>query len=308
MYYMHEYLATAPFDLYELHLFHLVARQRSFTKAAEMAGLTQSAVTRQIQGMENSLGVELLERTTRSVRLTEAGEFLVRESGRLLGDVERSLQTLREEFAGAKKQVRVGVSRSIALAYLPGFFHANLKRLPEMACRVSHQTDEGILTGLEANELDLGIICPPARLPQTIRVIRAFDDAFTLIAPIEAAKSFAELPMNRRSHRSWIAEQKWLLLEESSNTGKRLRSWMSKQGWLVEPTMELDNFDLIVNLVSLGMGVSFVPMRALALYGQKRTFERLRLPEKFTRKLAVMVRRHRKMPLHLERFVENVLF
>lgn len=56
MHYMHEYLTTAPFDLYELHLFHLVAKQGSFTKAAEVAGLTQSAITRQIQGMENSLG------------------------------------------------------------------------------------------------------------------------------------------------------------------------------------------------------------------------------------------------------------
>ena len=134
---MHEYLATVPFDLYELHLFHLVAKHGSFTKAAETAGLTQSAITRQIQGMESSLGLSLLERTTRSVRLTEAGKFLAGESARLLGDVERSLQTLRVEFAGAKRQVRVGVSRSVALAYMPGFFHANLKRLPEVACRIT---------------------------------------------------------------------------------------------------------------------------------------------------------------------------
>src|SRR2546423_301046 len=124
MHRMHDYLATVPFDLYELHLFELVARHGSFTKAAELAGLTQSAITRQIQGMESSLGVLLLERTTRSVRLTEAGKFLIGESTRLLGDVERSLQTLRVEFAGAKKRVRVGVSRSISLAYMPGFFHA----------------------------------------------------------------------------------------------------------------------------------------------------------------------------------------
>jgi DNA-binding transcriptional LysR family regulator len=305
---MHEYLATTPFDLYELHLFHLVAKHRSFTKAAGIAGLTQSAITRQIQGMESSLGVDLLERTTRSVRVTEAGRFLLAESARLLGDVEHSLQTLREEFAGAKKQVRVGVSRSIALAYLPGFFHANLKRSPEIACRISHQSDDDIQSGLEANELDLGIICPPARLPRTIRMMRKFDDAFTLIAPVEVARAVDALPTKRRLFQPWIAKQKWLLLEENSNTGQRLRKWMSKQGWRVEPIMELDNFDLIVNLVSLGMGVSFVPIRALALYGQKRTFERVLLPERFTRELAVVVRKHRKMPLHLERFVENVLF
>jgi len=305
---MHEYLATAPFDLYELHLFHLVAKHRSFTKAAEIAGLTQSAITRQIQGMESSLGVSLLERTTRNVLVTEAGKFLLGESGRLLGDVERSLQTLREEFAGAKKQVRVGVSRSVALAYLPGFFHANLKRSPEIACRVSHQSDEEIVSGLEANELDLGVLCPPPRLPQTIRITRKFDDAFTLVAPVEAASTFAALPKNRRLHGQWIAQQKWLLLEESSNTGRRFRAWILKQGWNVEPVMELDNFDLIINLVSLGMGASFVPLRALALYGQKRTFERVHLPDRFMRELVVVVRKHRRMPQHLDRFVENVLF
>lgn len=305
---MHEYLATAPFDLYELHLFHLVAKQGSFTKAAQIAGLTQSAITRQIQGMENSLGVNLFERTTRSVRLTEGGEFLLGESARLLGDVERSLQTLRVEFAGARKQVRVGVSRSISLAYMPGFFHANLKRMPDVACRVSHQSDESLLSALEANELDVAVMCPPVRLPRTIHMTRKFEDAFTLIAPVEVARTFNVAGYNRRKLQIWVAKQKWLVLEESSNTGRQLRSWISKQGWSVEPTMELDNFDLIVNLVSVGMGVSFVPMRALALYGQKRTFERIPLRERFTRELVVVVRKHRKTPRHIEQFVENILF
>ncbi|HVX57423.1 MAG TPA: LysR family transcriptional regulator, partial [Candidatus Saccharimonadales bacterium] len=124
---MHEYLKTAPFDIYELHLFHLVAEHRSFTKAAGLAGLTQSAVTRQVQGIERSLGVNLFERTTRSVQLTPAGQMLLAESARLLGGVDQVLQRVREEFAGAKKEIRVSVSRSVSLAYLPGFFHANLR-------------------------------------------------------------------------------------------------------------------------------------------------------------------------------------
>src|SRR3990170_1035189 len=110
---MHRFLSTVPFDLYELALFHLVVLHRSFTKAAEIAGLTQSAITRQMQGLETSLGLDLLERTTRSVRVTPAGEFLFHESARLVGDAEESLRRLREEFAGARKVVRVGVSRSI---------------------------------------------------------------------------------------------------------------------------------------------------------------------------------------------------
>ena len=305
---MNEFLATTPFDIYELFLFRLVAKHRSFTKAAEVAGLTQSAITRQVQGMETSLGLQLLERTTRTVRLTPAGEFLFQESARLVGDVEQTMRRLREEFAGARKEVRVGVSRTIGLAYLPGFFHANLRRLPQVGCRVSYDRSTDILAALETNELDLGVLCPPQRLPRTLTVTHRFRDAFTLIVPTLSAKTFQAVMKSRKTLSEWLQKQNWLLIEESSNTGRRLHTWMKQQGLRIEPTMQLDSFDLILNLVALGMGVSFVPIRALALYGRKRTLQRLPMRERFVRELVVVVRRHGKIPEHLTQFVANVLF
>lgn len=302
---MHEFLATAPFDLYELHLFHLVAEHQSFTKAAAVAGLTQSAVTRQMQGIEQGLGVELFERTTRSVRLTSAGILLRDESERLLGGVQGLLQRVREDFAGARKQVSVGVSRSIGLAYLPGFFHANLRKLPTVGYRVSSTSSTAILNALESNRMDLGVLCPPPRLPATLRVTHRFQDAFVLIASGEAAANFDGKAKVRGQ---WAARQNWLLLDGATNTGRRLRSWMHRQKLTVEPGMELDSFDLIINLVALGMGVSFVPIRALALYHRKRAITRLPWPERFERELVVVMRRNRKIPTHLAQFVENVLF
>ena len=62
-----------------------------------------------------------------------------------------------------------------------------------------------------------------------------------------------------------------------------------------------------LNLVALGMGVSFVPIRALALYGRKRTLQRLPMKERFVRELVVVVRRHGRTPEHLAQFVGNVL-
>jgi DNA-binding transcriptional LysR family regulator len=305
---MNEFLRTAPFDLYELLLFRLVVQHRSFTKAAEAAGLTQSAITRQIQGMESSLGLKLLERTTRSVRPTPAGEFLFGESARLIGNVEESLQRLREQFAGARKEVGVGVSRSIGLAYLPGFFHANLRQHPQVGCRASYERSAEILSALEANELDLGVLCPPPRLPQTLRVTHRFDDAFTLLAPKELAAAFHALPKSPKARTAWLAQQQWLLLDERTNTGRKLRAWMNRQGLRVEPAMQLDGFDLIINLVALGMGISLVPIRALALYGRKHTLQRLPWRERFVRQLVVVVRRNRKTPEHVAQFVANVLF
>jgi len=305
---MHEFLATVPFDLYELSLFRLVVEHGSFTKASEIAGLTQSAMTRQIQGMETALGLALLERTTRSVRPTPAGAYLFRDSARLLGDVSQTLRGLREEFAGARKSVRVGVSTGIGLAYLPGFFHANLRKLPEVSCSVASQSSTEILAALEAHELDLGVLCPPSRLPRTLRVTHRFDDAFTLLAPRPAVTAAQAAMKSLRPLNGWLEGQNWLLIREESNTGRQLRSWMKEQGLVVEPAMELDSFDLIINLVALGIGVSIVPIRALALYGKKRALLRLQIRERFVREIVVVVRKQGRTPEHLTRFIENILF
>ncbi len=304
---VNEYLAQVPFDLYTLSLFRLVAEQRSFTRAAEAAGLTQSAVTRQIRGMEEKLGLPLFERTTRTVVPTAAGAWLLRESRRLLSDADDVLRRLREEFADARKIVQVGVSRSIGLAYLPGFFHANLRRAPQVGYRVRYESGAVIVGALEDNELDVGVICPPRAVPATLRVTHRFDDAFTLIGSTEAAESF---PLRRRAAdlRAWSERQTWIGLDEKSQTGRRLRTWMTGQGIAAEPALRLDSFDVIITLVTLGMGVAFVPVRSLALHRRKRTLRRLPWPERFVRKLVVVVRAKREQPAHVTRFVENVLF
>jgi DNA-binding transcriptional LysR family regulator len=303
---MHEILKRTPFDIYELHLFQLVAEYHSFTKAAEVAGLTQSAVTRQVQGIEESLGVALFERTTRSVHLTPAGKMLHAESEKLLGNVDSVLQRIQEEFAGARKEIRVGVSRSVGLAYLPGFFHANMRRFPEIGYRVSYQPSADIVSALEANGVDLGVLCPPLRMPKTLRVTHRFTDAFTLIAPVDIAGSLDSKSKQKRI--KWALGQNWLLLDEIGNTGRRLNTWMKRQGISIEPGMKLDSFDLIINLVALGMGVSCVPIRALALYGRKQNIQRVAWPDRFERELVAVVRRNREIPDHLDHFIRSILF
>jgi DNA-binding transcriptional LysR family regulator len=144
-------------------------------------------------------------------------------------------------------------------------------------------------------------------LPKTLRVTHRFADDFTAIASAEHSEELKILT-KAKARLEWLKMQNWLLIDEHSNTGQQLRSWMKRQSWRIEPTMQLDNFDLIINLVSLGMGVSFVPIRALALYNQRHKLIRIPLSARFTRELVVVVRKHRKLPAHLEQFIDNVLF
>ncbi len=302
-----EFLPTSPFGIMELHLLHLLARLGSFTRVATAVGLTQSAVTRQIQGVEAKLGVPLFERTTRKVAVTPAGQFLIDQTRHILGDIESSLRRLREDFVEGPKQIRLGVSRSISLAYLPGFVFANQRRQPGINLVVNHEASVAILRQLESDELDVGIICPPRRLPGNLAVTHRFKDAFTLIMPRTTLPCFGE-KFNVGALKRALAGQSWLLLNETSNTGLQLRKWMKTHGWVHRSSHEMDNFDLIINLVALGLGSSFVPQRSLALYARRRKVRRVPLPVRFSREIVVLVRKSRSSAMHITRFIENILF
>ena len=305
---MNEYLATVPFDLYELNLFQLVAETGSFTKAGQRAGLTQSAITRQIRGMEDRLGVALFERTTRQVGLTLAGRLLREKSGPILKATNDVLHELQHEFHLVPRTLRVGVARSIGLAYLPGFFFAFQKKYPDVQLQVVQQSSREILDALETRELDAGVLCPPSRVPRGLQITHRFADEFTFIAPPKFPLPRDSVRAGPKALHKLLAGQRWLMIDREGNTGRRLRRWLESRNWRIEPAMELDSFDMIVNLVSMGLGVSVVPHRVLPIYEQRRAVNRILAKERFMRELVVLVRKNRQQPEHLAGFIENVLF
>lgn len=303
---MHEYLATMPFDLYDLTLFELVAQTGSFTRAGTAAGLTQSAMTRRIASMEVKLGLPLFERTTRRVILTAAGRDLRGRVGPLIRQTRDIAVGFSEQYGLRPPELCVGVARSIGLAYLPGFFFAFQKEFPKVLLNVRQDNSQKILSALEAGELDAGLVCPPRSLPRSLTATHRFADEFTVIVSPSLATPHS--PATLAEARKFLTKERWLLIDQQGNTGKALRDWLKKQNWPIDPVMELDSFDMIANLVSLGLGVSLVPHRTLPLYERRRAVKRLALKHRFHRELAVVVRKERRRPEHLEGFIRNVLF
>jgi DNA-binding transcriptional LysR family regulator len=305
--FVHQYTSKVPFDLFELHLLHLVAEHSSFTKAGQLCGLTQSAITRQIQGMERRVGLPLLERSTRKVHTTPAGSLLLRETRHILGDIEASLRRLQEEFSELPKEVRVGVSKTVGLAYFPGFFFSHSRKHPEVGIKVRHEASKAIIESLELGDLDAAVVSAPDPLPESLTVTHRFSDSFALIAPASLAVPPAQTAA-RKGPWKWLSQQRWLLIDQQSGTGRQLRQWMQQQGGRGHGGSELDNFDLIINLVALGLGISLVPQRAIASYPRKRALQEIRLPQRFTRELVVLVRKSQRPAPHVERFIESILF
>lgn len=175
-----------------------------------------------------------------------------------------------------------------------------------MQIRANHQSSAFILAAVEGGELDIGLVAAPPILPSGVVVARKFTDEFVGIAPPNfdaPLKPIAPAELNEL-----FAGKKWLLISDETVTGKRLRAWLLREGVRTDVTMDSDSFDLIVNLVSLGFGVSVVPHRVLALHPQTRPVRRIVVKPKFTRELIVVIRQQQSTPQALSDLVESILF
>ena len=99
-----------------LRVFRAVVECGSFTKAGDQVGLSQSATSRAIAQLEESLGLTLFERTTRRVSPTPAGAMLYQESGSHMEGIERALASVCQSFGNTPPILRIGIARSIGLA------------------------------------------------------------------------------------------------------------------------------------------------------------------------------------------------
>ena len=283
-----EWLATAPFEIYQLRLFLLVAEERSFTRGAAKAGITQSAITRQIGKLEESLGVGLLERTTRWVRLTEAGEAFAMHAHALLTQADAALRELRDDFSVRRQQIRLGVSSSLSTAHLPGLLHAAMRRAPEHEYRLHTYHSDQLLTDLAERQLDLVVLNADGLSLADARVVHRFEDSFVLLGSESHGATFEGRARSAKARNAWLAEQTWMGIDEGTRTARELDRWLKTQGWAFPRSMTFDSYDLMVHAVGLGLGVGFVPIRALASYPRKNQIVRLELPKRFTRTLSVL--------------------
>lgn len=293
-------------DLYKLGLLRLVAEFRSFTAAAERAGISQSALSRQIQAIELQLGVSVLDRTTRRVGITEAGAILLRETEAIPNLLSGAVRRIREECGNARKCISVGFSSELALAHTPGIFHSQSRSGSDAKIEVFQDSDTALFDRVRANELDLAIVCGDGKPLDQVDLMHRMDDQFIVIAP-----GGSGLPADRGSRavlKKWAGEQNWILPPESSSTRSLVERWATKSGWKVRAGMELENFDLMIQFVALGMGVAFVPRRALSGFPRKHLIAKVNLPGNLFRSLVAITPRFSTTPDHVKEFLEGILF
>ncbi len=182
-------------ELRHVRYFVAVAEELNFRRAAERLRVAQPSLSAQVKALEGELGVRLLERTTRRVKLTPSGRAWLEEARALLATATRVQESARRVRDGLVGSLRVGVLSSSANAWLGGVLGRFRTRHPAVQLALFDLGSTEQLRRLRAGEIDVGVLRPPASFPELEAVI------------IEASRYVLAMPtghaMARRRKIAW---------------------------------------------------------------------------------------------------------
>ncbi|GAN64462.1 LysR family transcriptional regulator [Acetobacter indonesiensis NRIC 0313] len=148
-------------QLTQIRCFVAVAEELHFGRAAARLNITQPPLSRQIQLLEHTLGVALLERTSRHVRLTQAGIVFLPEARRLLRGAEDAVLAARRAGRGALGQIAIGFTPSSSYDFLPQLISAIQTEYPDIELILEEMITRDQIAALTSNRLDLAFVRPP---------------------------------------------------------------------------------------------------------------------------------------------------
>ena len=149
------------YSLRQLKVFVTVARAKSFSRAGEMIGLSQSAVSHSVKELEHQTGVRLLDRTTREVVLTEAGQQLAGRLERLLDELNSTLRDAGRVGQQLTGTVRVAASQTISAHLIPQCIAHSNQRYPQIDFVLHDRPQQWVLESIRQGEVDFGIVIDP---------------------------------------------------------------------------------------------------------------------------------------------------
>ena len=151
------------FDLSQVRCFVAVAEELHFGRAARRLNMTQPPLSRQIQNLEHRVGAALLERTSRSVRLTPAGKGFLAEARGLLRMADRAALVARRVATGKSGSLKIGYTAASAYAFLPQLVTACRREMPDIDLSLSEMVTQTQYDALAANQIDVALLRPPIR-------------------------------------------------------------------------------------------------------------------------------------------------
>jgi len=251
------------FSLARLSCFIAVAEELHFGRAAERLHMTQPPLSRQIQQLENELGVVLIDRTTRSVTLTPAGVAFLPDARRILQLAEGAALTVKRVPAGDLGTVVVGFTAASAHAVLPRLLDKAREQLPDVQLELREMVTAAQIEGLMTGELDLGMARPPLKRPGLVSRPLLHEQ---LVAAVPSAHPLAALP--RQLTLTDLDGQDVIMYSpvEARYFNELLISTFTIAGATPRYVQYVTQVHTMLVLVRSGIGIALVPASAATLH------------------------------------------
>jgi DNA-binding transcriptional LysR family regulator len=240
-----------------LKLFRDIALARNVTRGAEICGVSQSAASQQLQETERLLGVELLDRSTRPLELTEAG--------RLYYEFCRDVLRRKEEFDGqldklkgrVQGTVRVAAIYSVGISDMSRLELELVRRMPEAQLVVEYLRPEKVHDAVVTDQADLGLVSYPESNREVTAIPWREERMMVATAPSHPLAAKATLTP------SDLAQQDFVAFDDELRVGREVKRYLREAGIQVNSVMHFDNIQTMKEAVVLGNSVSIMPVRVL---------------------------------------------
>ncbi len=251
-------------NIAKIHTFIAVGEHGSFRKAAEIVHLSQPAISAHVRDLENFLGVPLLSRTTRSVRLTAEGRKFLNKAKRALFDLQSVIVELQDEAALQSGRVTIACLPTIASSSLPAALAIFQKRYPEIKVRLLDEIATAVNQRVLSMEADFGLGPQPAGNID-VDFEPLFRDEFVAVFPRNH-----ELARHKSLRLKQLVKYKLLMMAPGTRVRSLLEEAFRRIGSECDPVYEVYHHYTLGGLVEAGLGITVLPTMALSLLGHPR--------------------------------------
>ncbi len=281
-----------------LKVFCDLSETESFTKAAQINHVTQSAVSQQISSLERQFKSLLIERSKKKFRLTREGQVLYDYSKQIIQTYDALFSRLQEIKDIISGTIRLATIYSIGLHDLPPYLKKFLKAYPTVNVHVEYRRSNQVYEDVLGNVVDLGLVAYPVK-DAKLEIIPLRKDMMVLVChPQHPFAKLKSVPLKA------ISGQKFIGFEPDIPTRRAIDKILKENEVQVQHVMEFDNIETVKRAVEIDAGISIVPHGTITQEVSKQTLVEIKIDdEEFYRPLAAIHKKNKVLSPAMKQFL-----
>lgn len=282
-------------------VFRDLVETQSFSKAAQLNSITQSAVSQQVRAIEERFHVPLIERSSKRFALTREGELFYQTSRQIVIHYE----TLQHQFNEMRNiisgTIRLATVYSIGLHELPPYLKRFLIEFPQVNVHIEYRRSNQVYDEVQAGTCDLGLVAFPSQKKNLKTEPFKKDRLVTICAPNHPLAKRSEVQV------ADLGPYKFIAFESDIPTRRAIDKMFREAGIDPKPVMEFDNIETVKRAVEIDAGIAIVPRATIEQEVRAGSLVALEFSgREFHRPLGIIYKSGRVLSPALKRFLKNL--